>query len=291
MWEIIQTALADALVTIESEWLNVFEGLFGDLLDISFFIESFPGLDETILTSSIISKALSALYGVLVLLLTLKLLIKGWKVYVLWRDGEAETPPGEMVVGAIIAIGISVAFPFLLQITVDIVHWILDTVGDAMYGRDALFQINLTRSLIDLLSEMVNGGSTTGVLYLLYAILYIVMLFITLKQGGEMLLFRLAVPIAAVGWVDSDGGVWKPFMQAFFRQIATILVRYFFTFLSVRVMAGCTIGSVIVGIVLLVIAMKTPQILAQFMNTDRSGGMSQKMYTAAMLVRLFKGGV
>lgn len=289
MWDIIEDLLTDITVIIIDQFLTVLEEIFGSLISTSFFIEAFPGLSGTPLTANAVSAAMNALYGILILLLVAKLLFKGWKVYVLWRDGESETPPGEMVVGAVIAILISIAFPTLLKVCVNTVEWILDTVSDAMFGQAVSDARSLTTSVIASLAEAPSLGIVSVVCALVYIILYIVMLFVSLKQGGEMLLFRLAVPFAAVGWVDSDGGAWKPFIQAFFRQIATVLVRYFFIYLSVRLIAGGTISSLVIGIAFLVIALSTPQILAQFMVTGR-GGITQKLYTVGMVLRVFKGG-
>lgn len=289
-WEIFQGFLADLLNSALNDFLAAMDGVIGNLLYSTFFIESLPGLDDTALSTSSIQSAVNVMYGFMVLLLAAKLIWKGIKVYILWRDGDAETDPGEMLIGAVFAIIVAVAFPLLYEIGVEVVQEMSDSICTVLFaGND--FRSNDYISLVrGSLSEGVATSFVIIFLALVFVILFIIMLFIMLKQGAEMFVFRLGVPIAVIGLIDSDGGAWKPYSQTLFRQMATALVRYVCMLLGVRLMIDLTLTGLLLGIVFEIVAISTPMILSQFLSPKGGGGISQKLYTIGMAVRMFGGG-
>ena len=107
-------------------------------------------------------------------------------------------------------------------------------------------------------------------------------------RGIELLVYRLGVPLAVVGFIDSDDGVWKGYIQALFRQLATVLVCYVLTMLGMAVMSSLGWLNLIVGIALEFDAFKAPKMLSQFLiPSGGGGGKMQIVYTAA---RAFLGG-
>lgn len=292
VWSIFTGFLEDALDAILNEILTEIESLFGNLLNATFFIESLPGLDQTVLSASAISAAFNVLYIFLVLLLSAKLIWKGIKVYVLWRDGESETPPGEMILGAAFALITAVAFPLLYSLAVNVVQELLTTVCNAMFSSGPIWSDNFIELILQTFVSFMTGSPNLMMvlLTLVYLILYVVMVFIMLKQGAELMVFRLGVPLAAIGLVDSDGGTWKQYSQTFYRMLATALVRYFCLYLGLRLLVGLEPMGLILGIVFEILAISTPKLLTQFLGTQTSGGLTQKIYTVGMVVKTFAGG-
>lgn len=289
LWDIFQGFLEDALNAALNDILSALEGVMGDLLYASFFIETLPGLDDTVLSVSSINAATDVLYGFMILLLAGKLIWKGIKVYILWRDGESETPPGEMAIGSVFAVLTAVLFPTLYKIGVEIVQEMITAIGKAMFSDVTLWNLNFFQLIRDAYLGISSPTLIITILGLVYILLFIWLMFVMLKQGVEMLVFRLGVPIAVIGLVDSDGGAWKPYSQTLFRQMATALVRYLCMFIGVRLIVGLTATGLIVGIAFEIVAISTPTILSQFLSPKGGGGMSQKVQTVAMAVRMFGG--
>ena len=276
------TDLRDALL---NKFLVFFDELMGNLLYATFFLESLPGLDETILTADTVTAITYALYAIMVILLIIKILKTGGSIYILWRDGDPENSPGEMVVGGGMAIIVAVAFPILYQYGVKIIQWIITLINEVA-GTEISFG-NSVGSIVSIIGGVVELDVVVIALSLAFIILFIVMLFTMLKQGAEMLLFRLAVPFAAIGLTNSDGGAWKPFIQTLFRMMATSLVRYALVSFSIRVIVPMNAASLAVGIALMATAISTPQILQQFMLQRSGGGAMQKVSTLSMVIRTF----
>lgn len=289
LWVLFQTFLSDALDAALNEILTALEGVMGNLLYAAFFIESLPGLNDTVLTEGSIAKAYRVLYGFMVLILSVKLIWKGIRVYVLWRDGDADTPPQEMLLGAAYAIIVAVAFPLLYEIGVEVVNDILTAVSQAVFSEGDLWANNFIRIVLDAFMNISSLGFLVILLGLVYVILFLIVLFTMLKQGAEMLAYRLGVPIAVAGLIDSDGGSWKAYSQALFRQMATALLRHFFMYLGVRLIAGLSVMGLILGITFEIVAICMPTILSQFLTPKNGGGFTQKIYSVGMAARFLKG--
>lgn len=291
IWSIFTGFLEDLLKAMVDEILGGLQNLFGDLFHCTFFIEDTIGLSDTVLTAESISAAYGALYTFMVCLLILKMLWKGVNVYILWRDGESETPPGEMILGTILAMVTAVAFPLLYGVAVTVAREILDTVCAIMFSAYP----GWIADCLDFVKMMFTpeGNALTNsllmlLLALVYLFIYIAMVFVMLKQGAELLIYRLGVPLAVVGLVNSDGGSWKPYIQTFYRMLATAIVRFFCLYLGMHLAANFSPMGMILGIVFTILAFTAPILIGQFLAPKGSGAM-QKVHTFAMAVRAFGG--
>lgn len=286
LWNIFVDYISDALNSAVNEILTELENVMGNILHATFFIEQLPGLDQTILSTSSVNAACNTLYAFLVYLLTAKLIWKGIKVYILWRDGEAETPPGEMLLSAGFAFVVAVAFPLLYEIGVEIVEEILNSVTRAVFSNGDLLSVNYISLVINAFFNIQALQFTTLLLGLVYVILFIYLMFVMLKQGAELLVFRLGIPIAVLGLIDSDGGIWKTYSQTLFRQLAVALIRHFCLYLGTRLIVGLSSVGILVGIALEIVAIGMPAILSQFLSSQHGGGLAQKAQTIGVVVRL-----
>lgn len=284
-WRIFQGFLSDSLNSLINDFISQLDTIFGNLLDASFYVEDLPGLQNTFLNPFVLAKVFGTLYGFLTLLLVAKILWKGGKVYILWRDGDSETPPTEMLLGGILSICVAVFFPTLYAIGIDVVHAFIETIGGAMFP-DSLVEIS---GVLDVLTKMLTMGFSFIIFGLVYGVLLLWLMFSMLKQGVEMLVFRMGIPIAAIGLVDSDGGVWKPYIQTLFRQYASAIIRYLCLQISIRMVFTQTFSGIVVGIAFIVVAVKTPAMLAQFLAPKSPGGAVQKAGLVVSAVRIFGG--
>lgn len=274
--------------------LSSFTTVSTDIIQSAFFIEDTPGLNVETLSPFIVDNALDALYIAMVGLLTLKLCWKGYKIYILWRDGESEVSPFNMLVNSVFAIAVAVSFPYLYRLAVNIVVSISSSIMNvfpsiAINDSTANVFSYAWDTLCGLEDGELYGQAWLSILIvLIYTIVLVILIFQTLFRGVQMLIYRLGIPLAVVGLIDSDGGVWRSYIQIFFQQLAVVMVQNFCIRLSISLIASVSIVSFTFGLVFLLMAFKTPKILAPMLPASNSGGHS--LYAIAMTAKMFTGG-
>ena len=201
LWEIFEGFLSSALSSALKDFLEPLESFLGDLLYATYFIETLPGLDKTILNTAVIDRALFAIYGIATMLVAAKLIWKGTKVYILWRDGESETDPGEMLLGTVFAIIAAIAFPLLYTFAVEIVQEIVNAVCGAFFGGNVI----VIDGLLDALGKIVTAALNLILFGLIFVVLLLWLMFSMVKQGVEMLIFRLGIPSQPAVWWTPTG--------------------------------------------------------------------------------------
>lgn len=91
-----------------------------------------------------------------------------------------------------------------------------------------------------------------------------------------MLILRLGVPIACVGLIDSDNGVFAPYIKMFIQNSVTVVIQLAMIKLGFGVVAN---GNIFFGIACMIMGIKTPQFLQQFMIGLGQGNLSSNMMT------------
>lgn len=292
LFNIINDFLMQCLNNVICTFLEGVRDIFGNLFQAAFFIEKLGGLDENVLGENIVSRIMTSLYAFMILLLALKLIWKGIQVYILWREGEAETSPVEMLLGAALAMTVALAFPLVYEGAVKIVMQIAASalqyvgVSDPLAGEAAPDVLALALNLVNVIA----GGSVMILLLgIVFLIVLLILVFKLLTKGVELLLWRLGVPFAVVGLVNSDGGAFKAYAQVLVKELATVLAQYFLLDMGMRLAASGTLIGLLVGIAMEAAGISAPKIMQQFMSPSGGGGMSQKIYTVAMVARAFGG--
>ena len=126
-------------------------------------------------------------------------------------------------------------------------------------------------------------------LVLVYFIAYMIMWCKLVGRGVEMLFLRIGLPLAAIGLVDSDGGMFHNYVLIMLRQMITSVFQVAAMRLSILVMVDLSIGSIAVGIAMLLAAFRTPKLLEQLMSPQsRGSGVVQKVYSAVATLRLIR---
>lgn len=288
LWQSLKDMFYGILSDIVNDWLQQLQGVVSDIIQTAFHIEKMPGLSGGILTPETVKLALSALYLTMVGILTLKLLYKGWEVYVLWRGGEAEVSPFEMLKNAVVALITAMAFPILYDIAVAISMSVSNKVLNALPGLSSgNIAMLLTGIMVPALVPQISVF--TVLLMLTFVILCIILAVQMLKRGAEMLIYRLGVPFAVVGIVNSDGGAWTNYIQLFFRQLATVMIQNFCLRIAIALVATISIPNMVVGIMFLITAFTMPKLLSSVLGAGGGNG-SGTMYTVMMAARAFAGG-
>ena len=126
---------------------------------------------------------------------------------------------------------------------------------------------------------------------LIYLIGYLWLYLKLIGRGIEMLVLRLGIPIAALGLVNSDSGIFPSYVQIILKQMATSIVQVALMYLSFRLAMRFTLTNILMGFAVLLVAFRTPVILSQVLSPQRQGGgVGQKLHTALMLRNLWGRG-
>ena len=138
------------------------------------------------------------------------------------------------------------------------------------------------------LSDALGTINLWGVLLLaVYFIAYIALFARLIGRSFEMLLLRWGLPIAAVGLINSDGGIFPSYIQLIFKQFATSVLQVIAMYLSFYIAMDFSVSHVIMGLAIIGVAFRGPALLAQILTPQKQGaGVGPKLHTALMLRQL-----
>lgn len=243
-------------------------------------IETLPATSG-ILSGSVVEEIYQYIYTYVILLVVLKFLWKGFQIYVLWRDGDADSSPQDMLMGAIQAVVVTVGFPYLYGIMAD---------GTTEFANGVLSLLHVTSDSeigITIGANIATLGLVELIIEIIYLVLFAVLYVQLIKRGFELLILRLGVPFACMGLIDSDFGVWKSYLQTFWKTLFTSVIQIILLSISMPVVE---LGHPIIGIAIISTAFSAPNIMQQFMvPTGRGGGVVNKIYTGSMAIRAVRG--
>ena len=98
----LYNALRDLLVKLINELIQLIPALSDTLILSSLKIESILNtIDLTVspLTAELIQNVYDRIYLIILVLVALRCIWKGFQVYVLWRDGDADVSPHNLITG------------------------------------------------------------------------------------------------------------------------------------------------------------------------------------------------
>lgn len=238
-------------------------------------------LENSVLTPSVISDAYWYLYIACTVILALKLLWKGFKIYILTRDGEPEVPPMTLITGAGMSLGVSVAFPILYPILIDVTMRIAQALVYAATGNWGYTDVEIA-DILSLGDFAADKGLSMIIAALAYGVMLIVINFQLLLRGAELLIFRLGIPFASMDLVNSDGNVWKNYINILFRMMLLSIAQVFCMVIGLLLFSD---GNLTWAIAFELAAVSGPKLMAQFFPAQ-SGGLSQKAAAVASVARL-----
>ncbi|WP_129721368.1 conjugal transfer protein TrbL family protein [Xylanivirga thermophila] len=214
-------------------------------------------------------------------MIILKFLKKGFEMYILWTDGDADADPVLLLSNFFRAMAIALTFPilydWLAEITTDLSQKILEVVG-----------LNANMDFAGLLANMSTGGLFSVLSFLVFFIIFILLYIQFIKNGLEILILRIGVPLACIGLMDADKGVFKTYIQKFFQAIFTVIVQLLLAKLGLALMFS---GHMIWGIAANYFAVKTPHFLQEFLIIPGGGGITNNLYSSARLMQMLKSAV
>lgn len=267
----------NAFKLVDRLMLNFLSGVF--------HAENFvnPG-ETTVLTLDMLRNIYAFLYAFTCGLVTLKFLFKGFQIYILWRNGDADASPRDMVTGVAEAAVVMVAFPYLYERAVDVCSYLADGIMGRM-GMAKELSGGLS-GVVTFLAEDAGGLLLTVVFALIFIICVFILWIKLMVQGLELLVMRLGLPLATLGLIDSDMALFKNYMQIFIKTALTVIIQVALMSISFRVIMTFQFLNVFAAIALISTALSTPRLMQQFLAPQGAGGGAmQKAHSAAMVVR------
>lgn len=254
--EVLLVLLIVALLNGAIAYIN---GLLTGIVPMALYAEQYM---TTVSGTNIADTLFNILFGFGVSLIILKFLKKGFETYVLWSDGDADEEPLSLLTNFFKALAVAICFPTLYQwmasIVEDMTNQLLTAVGAATdYGWQAW---------VEGISSM---GIVTAIFGLIFIICYFMLYFQFLMRGLEIFILRVGVPLACVGLLDNDKGVFKAYLNKFFQSMLSVVVQIVLAKLGVGLMLNM---HVFWGVACMVLAIRTPRFLQDFLITTGGGG-------------------
>ena len=217
-------------------------------------------------------------YGVGISLIILKFLKKAFDIYVLWTDGDPDADPFLLLTNFVRAVGTALIFQWLYQIFVDICRDVTDQIMSAISQG--------TSPTIEWVNAITSMGIVPAIAGLIFLICYLILLFSFMARGIEMMVMKIGVPLACVGLLDNDKGVFR----AYINQFVTTIVQIMLCKIGLSLMLNATIisaSNIFWGIACMIAAISMPKILREFLVPTTGDGrigttVSQTVHIASM---------
>lgn len=261
--------------------------LFSKLINIVFFIENHISdgsiFENTIAESGNVEIFFNKLFAITttfgISLLIFKFLKKIFDTYILGLDGDQTVSVENTIIGFAKGLVIIFCFTWLYEVFVNVSIEFIDKILDGV-------GLVTVKSLTDIFKEIFFGNVLFSILgFLIFFICYIILVFQFIKRGLEMFILRLGIPIACIGLLDSDKGVFAPYIKLFIQNSLTVVIQLAIMKLGFGIISN---GNIFFGIGAMVMGIKTPQFLQQFMIGVGGSGINMMTVnqTASMFSRV-----
>lgn len=271
----IEAILVVLLVALLNGCLIFIDGILGDLMNVALYAESYMISGSG---SSMVNTLFNVVLGFGLSLIILVFLKKGFTFYILWTDGDPDAEPMGLVIRFIQAIAVAVSFPTIYDWIATITLELTDDLIDAI-GASTSFEWTAW------VSGIASGGLLTAIFGLIFIICYFLLYFQFLMRGVELMILRIGVPLACVGLLDNDKGIFAHYNQMFMKAMATTMIQVCLLKLGLALVMNI---DLLTGIGTIIMALKTPTFVREFMVQTSGGVGLNTIYHGSRLVSMAK---
>ena len=235
---------------------------------------------DTLAGTNGISGIFDVFFAFGVSLIILKFLKKGFERYILWTEGDADTEPLILLTGFLKALAAAICFPTMYG-------WLAEIVSDLSSQLITIISGDMATDFNAIITGITSAGIFTGIVSLIFFICFFMLYLQFLTRGLEILILRIGLPLACVGLMDNDNGVFRSYIQKFFQSTLAVLVQIVLAKLGVALMLNT---HVFWGLATLLLALRTPKFLQEFLiiSGGQGGGMMNKVYSTARIYQMGK---
>ena len=274
----LETLLVMLIAGILSGCLAYVNSLLNDLVPIALHAEKYM---DTLIGTNGFTEVFNIFLAFGISLIVLKFLKKGFEQYVLWTEGDADADPLVFLTGFFKALAISVSFPTLYL-------WLATIVEDLTDKVISLISKGMTTDFSAVITGISSAGLFTAIISLIFFICFFLLYLQFLMRSMEILILRIGLPLACVGILDADKGVFRTYIQKFFQSTLAVMVQIVLAKVGVALMLNT---HVFWGIAALMLAIKTPRFLQEFIivSGGQGSGLMGNIYQSVRLVQIAKG--
>lgn len=213
-------------------------------------------------------------YGVGISLIILKFLKKAFDVYVLWTDGDPDADPFLLLTNFVRAVGTALIFQWVYGLFVDICRDVTDTILGSVEAT--------TRFTEDWSITFTSFGLVPSIAGLIFLICWLILYFSFMARGIEMMLMQIGVPLACVGLLDNDKGVFRAYINQFVKAFLTSIVQITLCKIGLALMLDATLvtaSNIFWGIGCMIAAISIPKVMREFLvPTGGDGHIGSTVY-------------
>lgn len=245
-----------------------------DILDVSNVFQCQPIIEEWFGVD--LNPIIHAVFMVAYWLLVLKFVWKGFDIYMLGGTGDEDSDPMVLFINFIKALVISLCFGVIFEAFMNIAFDFFSRIKEQL-----VVQVDLPSTIGELL-QLYLTSLVMLMMLIVYLIMAIVLTVQFMKHTLELVILRIGISFAASGLLDSDQGVFKPYIKKFFQVTWTILLQAICFRLSLMALAN---ANLLPAIMALTMAFTAPQFLSEFImaNQGGSGKLQQAIYSISIL--------
>ena len=262
------------IVTILTACLPVINDLLDNIIDIALHAENYM---DTLTGSNWFGEVYGIFFSFGVSLIVLKFLFKGFNIYVGWVDGDADADPLDLLTNFLRALVVAISFPTLYK-------WMSSVIEDLIDELVSAIGLGTTTDFDSVVGALENANIFSGIITIIYFVLFFVLYIQFLVRGMEILILRIGMPFACVGLIDSDKGVFTPYLKKLFQSTLGIMVQVVLCRLGVGLMLT---GQPLWAIACMNLAIKAPKFIGEFIlaGGGGNGNFINKIYYTSNMAR------
>lgn len=223
------------------------------------------------------TEALSSyIMGFAVILIILKFLKKGFDTWIAWTD-DPTADPIVLTTNLLKALVSALLFPILYG-------WLVEVVEDLTNGILTAMSLSNITNPAEALDGLLTTATQSSIIFILVYVILLVVLYIKfLMRAVEIFIVRMGFPLACVGMLDSNGGVFSGYVNKLFQAVLSVTVQVTLAKLSLTLLMS---EHLIWAIVFAIVAIKSPKLLQELVYTPAGGGGGiAHAYYASQMVR------
>ena len=266
-------AIVDLIQSFIGGSFDTLKGLLQNMANMVFYIEKELALASDGLQGFDFNNIFRVVYVFASLLLIMIFIKKLIETYFFWQSGDPDTNPVQVVVRFIKAIVIMICFGWCYDIFITIMNEFLTALSNGIVAPN--------QDIGTLLQSQMQGGIFTAIACLFMLILLLSIIFQFITRGLEMLILRIAIPLACIGLINSDGGAFTGYIKKFIQNTFTVIIQVILVQLAILLMAN---GQMIYAIATGLVATRTPAMLNEFMISSSAGKIMPKVSSGARTI-------
>lgn len=272
----MEQILVHLITTVMEGALGILDGMLDAIVSVALYADKYM---SSLVGVNMVEAMSKTVFQFGVALIVLKFLKKGFEIYVLWTDGDADEEPLTLLTNFIKAMVVAISFPTLYgwlgEAVQGLSNALLGSIGLSASGGWAAWITNIS-----------GLGLVTVIFGLVFLICYLMLYFQFLMRGMEILILRVGVPIACVGLLDSDKGVFRAYANKFFQSTLAVCIQVVLSKFAIALMFNL---HFLWGIAALMLALKTPKFLSDFLLTaGGNSGVTGSVYHGVRLVQMVR---